>query len=192
MITNKVRIGPRVPASLMPVFLVGALVDDVPNFLAIGWAGCVNRTPPMISIAVGHTRYTNKGIRQNRTFSVNLPTVSMVKETDFCGIVSGAEVNKAEICKFNIFHGERTNAPMIDQCPLNIECIVIHILDLGSHDLFIGSIEETYASEECLTDGNPDLTKMKPFMVTGGHANMYIGLSETIGQAFNIGKILKK
>ena len=189
---NKVKIGPRIPSSPMPAFLVGAFVDGKPNFLAIGWAGCVNRTPPMISVAVDHTRYTNKGIKQNQAFSLNLPPVAMVKETDFCGIASGADVDKVDICKFNIFQGERTNTPMIEQCPLNIECTVIHTIDLGSHDLFIGRVEETHVNEDCLSGGKPDITKMKPFVVTAGYTNLYIGLSETIGKAFSIGKTLKE
>jgi flavin reductase (DIM6/NTAB) family NADH-FMN oxidoreductase RutF len=189
--TSKIKIGQRIPASPMPAFIVGAFVDNKPNFLAIGWAGCVNRMPPMISVAVEHTRYTNRGIKQNQAFSMNLPSVDMVKETDFCGIVSGAEVNKAEICQFNIFYGERTNTPMIEQCPLNIECTVVHTIDLGSHDLFIGRIEETHIDEDCLADGKPDITRMKPFVLTTGYTNLYIGLSKTIGKAFSIGKVLK-
>lgn len=189
---NKVKIGPRIPASPMPAFLVGALVDDKPNFLAIGWAGCVNRTPPMISVAVAHTRYTNRGINQNQAFSVNLPPASLVKETDFCGIVSGAEIDKVDRCKFNVFYGERTNAPMIEQCPLNIECTVVHTIDLGSHELFIGKIEETHIDEDCLVNDKPDMTLIKPFMVTAGYSNLYIGLTDVIGKSFSIGKELKK
>jgi flavin reductase (DIM6/NTAB) family NADH-FMN oxidoreductase RutF len=189
---NKVKIGPRIPSSPMPAFLVGALVDDKPNFLAIGWAGCVNRTPPMISVAVAHTRYTNKGIKQNQAFSVNLPPVSLAKETDFCGIFTGAEVDKVNVCKFNVFYGERTYVPMIEQCPLNIECTVVHMIDLGSHDLFIGRIEETHINEDCLVDGKPDTIMMKPFILTTGHSNLYVGLNEIIGKSFSIGNALKK
>jgi len=189
---NKVKIGPRIPSSPMPAFLVGAIVDDKPNFLAIGWAGCVNRTPPMISVAVAHTRYTNRGIKQSQAFSINLPPVSLVKETDFCGLASGAEVDKIDVCKFDVFYGERTYVPMIEQCPLNIECTVVHTIDLGSHDLFIGRIEETHVNEDCLVDGKPDTVSMKPFVITTGHSNLYIGLNETIGKSFSIGNTLKK
>jgi flavin reductase (DIM6/NTAB) family NADH-FMN oxidoreductase RutF len=188
---NKTRIGPQIPASPMPVFLVGALVDNEPNFLAIGWGGCVNGKPPMFSVALNHARYTSKGIRQSGAFSVNLPSVELVKETDFCGIVSGSKTNKTAVCKFNVFYGELKNAPMIEQCPLNIECTVVHTIDLGSHDIFIGRIEETHINEDCLTGGKPDTDRIKPFALTTGHTNMYRALNETIASAFSIGNELK-
>lgn len=188
---KKTTIGPQIPASPMPVFLVGAHVDNEPNFLAIGWGGCVNRTPPMFAVAVNHARYTNKGIKQNGVFSVNVPSVELVKETDFCGIVSGSKMNKTEVCKFNVFYGERTNAPMIEQCPLNLECTVVHTIDLGSHELFIGRIEETHIDEDCLSEGKPDADRIKPFVVTTGYTNAYRSINEKIAGAFSIGNELK-
>ena len=62
--------------------------------------------PPTISVAIRHGRYTLKGIRQNMTFSVNVPSVDLVKETDYCGLVSGSKVNKVEACQFNVFYGK--------------------------------------------------------------------------------------
>ena len=121
-----------------PIVLVGANVDSKPNFLAVEACGIANAEPPMISIAIRHNRYTDRGIRQNMTFSINLPSRDMVKETDYCGIVSGSKVNKVDVCQFRIFYGKLGNAPLIEQCPINLECKVAHILDLGSHSLVIG------------------------------------------------------
>jgi flavin reductase (DIM6/NTAB) family NADH-FMN oxidoreductase RutF len=175
----------------MPALLVGANVDDKPNFMAVGWGGIVNGEPPMISVALRHQRYTLKGIKQNMTFSVNIPSTSLVKETDYCGIISGTKVNKAKVCRFKVFYGKLNNVPLIEQCPVNLECKVVHILDLGSHSLVIGRIEETHVSDSCLTDGKPDVNKIKPFSYTTAPASQYQALGEVVAKAFSIGKELK-
>jgi flavin reductase (DIM6/NTAB) family NADH-FMN oxidoreductase RutF len=121
-------------------------------------------------------------------FSVNVPSVDLVKETDYCGIATGPDVDKVKVCQFNVFYGKLDTAPLIDQCPVNLECKVVHILDLGSHDLIVGRIEETHVSDDCLTEGKPDVNKIKPLVYS---ANQYYALGENIGRAFNIGKELK-
>ena len=188
---GKTLMGPQTLIYPMPALLVGANVDDKPNFMAVGWGGIVNGEPPMISVALRHQRYTLKGIKQNMTFSVNIPSTNLVKETDYCGLISGAKVNKANVCHFKVFYGKLDNAPLIEQCPINLECKVVHILDLGSHSLVIGQIEETHVSDSCLTDGKPDVNKIKPFIYTTAPANQYQALGEVVAKAFSIGKELK-
>ena len=150
---GKVALGPQTLVYPMPAMLVGADVDGKPNFMAVAWGGIACGDPPMISVAIRHVRHTLKGIRQNQTFSVNIPSVELVKETDYCGMVSGSKADKVRACRFEVFYGKLGNAPLIGQCPVNLECRVVQILNLGSHSLVIGRIEETYVSEECLTDG---------------------------------------
>ena len=188
---GKTLMGPQTLIYPMPALLVGANVDDKPNFMAVGWGGIVNGEPPMISVALRHQRYTLKGIKQNMTFSVNIPSTSLVKETDYCGIISGTKVNKAKVCRFKVFYGKLNNVPLIEQCPVNLECKVMHILDLGSHSLVIGRIEETHVSDSCLTDGKPDVNKIKPFSYTTAPASQYQALGEVVAKAFSIGKELK-
>jgi flavin reductase (DIM6/NTAB) family NADH-FMN oxidoreductase RutF len=191
MFVAKILLGPQTLIYPMPAFLVGANVDGKPNFMAVAWGGIANGEPPMISVAIRHKRYTLKGIKQNMTFSVNIPSTDMVKETDYCGITPGAKVNKAEDCQFEVFYGKLDSAPLIEQCPINLECKVVHILDLGSHSLVIGQIEETHVSDSCLTDGKPDVSKIKPFIYTMSPATQYQALGEVIAKAFSIGKQLK-
>ena len=139
------------------------MVNGKPNFMTVAWCGVASSNPPMVSVAIRPARYTLKGM-QNREFSVNIPSADIVKETDYCGMVSGAEVDKAAACKFNIFYGELKNAPLIEQCPVNLACKVEHILNLGPHNLVVGQVMETHISENCVTDGKPDLKKIKPFV----------------------------
>ncbi|MFC2034585.1 flavin reductase family protein [Chloroflexota bacterium] len=89
----------------MPAFLIGVNVDGKPNFVTAAWAGIAGGVPPMIAVAIRHTRYTLKGIKQNMTFSVNVPSVDLVKEVDYCGIESGTEADKLEACQFEVFCG---------------------------------------------------------------------------------------
>lgn len=186
---SKVTMGPQTLIFPMPALLVGANVYDKPNFMTVAWGGIANSEPPMISVAIRHQRYTFTGIRQNLTFSINVPSSNLVKEADYCGIVSGSKVDKADVCKFTVFYGKLNNAPLIEQCPVNLECSVVHILNLGSHSLIIGRIEETYVSENCLTDGKPDVNKIKPIIFTTTHH--YHAIGEFLANAFSIGRELK-
>ena len=187
---RKIRMGPTEKIYPMPVLLVGANVNDKPNFMAVAWGGIANSEPPMISVAIGNSRYTMVGILQNLTFSVNIPSVDLVKEADYCGITHGNKVDKVEACHFEVFYGKLDNAPLIEQCPVNLECKVVHILNLGSHSLVIGSIEETHVSESCLTDDHPDAAKIRPFAYIGAPQRQYRPLGEVMAKAHNIGREL--
>ena len=188
---SKILMGPKMLVYPMPTFLIGANVDNKPNFMTVIAGGIANGKPPMISVAIRHQRYTYRGIRQNMTFSVNVPSIDLVRETDYCGIKSGAKVNKVEDCQFNVFYGKLNNAPLIEQCPINHECKVMYILNLGSHSLIIGRIEETHISESCITDGKPDVNKIRPFAFTVGPDSQYQALGDVVAKAFSIGQELK-
>jgi flavin reductase (DIM6/NTAB) family NADH-FMN oxidoreductase RutF len=187
----KVSLGSRTIMYPHPAVLVGAVVDGKPNVSTYAWCGIVNSSPPMLSVAFQHKRHTLKGIKQTGSFSVNIPSVDLVTETDYCGVVTGRETDKVADCKFNIFYGNLGNAPLITECPVNIECQAMHILNLGSHDLVIGEIIEVHVTDACLTDGEPDINKIKPFLWGGWPDNQYYDFGQPIGAAFNIGKQFK-
>ena len=188
---NKITMGPQTLIYPMPVLLIGSNVDGKPNFMAAAWGGIANGEPPMISVAIRPTRHTFKGIKENSTFSVNIPSADMVREADYCGITSGSRVDKAQVCGFKVFYGKLGNAPLIEQCPVNLECKVMHVLDLGSHSLVVGKIEESHVSESCLTNGKPDVNKVKPMSYITSPATQYQALGEVLAKAFSIGKELK-
>jgi flavin reductase (DIM6/NTAB) family NADH-FMN oxidoreductase RutF len=129
-----------------------------------------------------------KGIKQNGTFSVNIPSTDLVKETDYCGLVSGSERDKVADCKFNIFYGKLETAPLIEQCPVNLECQSLHMLNLGSHEMVVARIEEVHVTDSCLTDGEPDVEKIQPFLWVVRPANEYRALGKPLAEAFNIGR----
>ena len=187
----KVQMGPRTSIYPMPALLVGATVDGRPNFMTVAWGNIANAEPPMVTVAIRGSRHTHKGIEQNRTFSVNIPSADLVKETDYCGIASGAKVDKVKDCQFTVFYGKLDTAPMIEQCPVNIECSVLHSLELGSHTLYVGRIEEVHVSSDCLVDGRIDLDKIKPLAYLGDPSRQYHGIGKLQGKGFSIGLEIK-
>lgn len=187
----KVTFGPTTQIYPTPALLAGAMVDGKPNFTTVAWTGIANSVPPTLHVSLQHHRHTLRGIRQNLTFSVNVPSVDLVKETDYCGITMGSKYDKAQVCRFTVFYGKLGSAPMIEQCPVNLECRVLHMLDLGSHTMVIGRIEETHVSEDCLTDGKPDAAKIRPFCFTTSPERVYRAVGHVIAKGFSVGAELR-
>jgi flavin reductase (DIM6/NTAB) family NADH-FMN oxidoreductase RutF len=172
----------------MPVTLVGALVQGRPNFLAVAWVSRVNLNPPILAVALNKVRHTAVGVQENQTFSVNVPGADLVKETDYCGLVSGKEADKSGL--FEIFYGELKTVPMIRQCPLCMECRLFQTISLPSHQLFLGEIVGAYTEERYLTEGKPDIRKMNPFLLSMPDNN-YWAVGEHAGKAWSLGNRLK-
>jgi flavin reductase (DIM6/NTAB) family NADH-FMN oxidoreductase RutF len=93
---KKVLLKPQPLICAPPTVLVGTMVEGKPNFMAVAWCGVANSEPPMVSAAIRPARYSLKGI-QTGEFSVNAPSVDIVKEVDYCGTVSGAKVDKVAV-----------------------------------------------------------------------------------------------
>ena len=182
---KKAKLGPKTLLYPMPAVLVGANVDEKPNFMTAAWCGIASHSPPALSVALRKERYTLKGVEEQGTFSINIPSTHMAKQVDFCGIYSGRKKDKSQI--FKTFYGVLQSAPLIEECPVNLECKVIHTLDLGSHILVLGEIVETYISDSCLREGKPDPEKIDPLIYTPD-AQRYQRLGEVIGRAFHMGK----
>jgi flavin reductase (DIM6/NTAB) family NADH-FMN oxidoreductase RutF len=192
IIKNKIK--PSAFLFPMPVVIVGANVNGKANFETLAYVGIIEYKPPLISIASYETHHTNIGIRKNRTFSVNTPTESIIEATDYYGIVSGKDADKSEV--LDVFYGELKTAPMIHKSPLNLECKVIKIIDLKelvdvekSHTLFIGEVMNAYADDEYLTEGTPDITKLKTFTYSLGK---YWKIGKELAEAWKVGKVYEK
>jgi flavin reductase (DIM6/NTAB) family NADH-FMN oxidoreductase RutF len=189
---RKITLGPQTLLYPMPAFLIGANVAGKANFMTAAWSGIANSNPPMVTVALQHHRYTLKGIKENGSFSINVPSEDQVKQADYCGMVSGAKKDKAADCGFTVFYGQLKTAPLIEECPVNLECKVVHILNLGSHVLIVGQIEDTHVSEDSMTGGLPDAAKVKPIIYCSGAEKRYHGVGRQLALAFSAGKDLKK
>jgi|WetSurMetagenome_2_1015567.scaffolds.fasta_scaffold345511_1 flavin reductase (DIM6/NTAB) family NADH-FMN oxidoreductase RutF len=182
--------GPQTWLFPYPTVLIGTVFEGKTDFAPYAWCGIAGGDPPAFSVSINNRRFTLRGLNQNHTFSVNIPSDDMVRETDYCGMVSGKDADKAKACKFKIFYGRLKTAPLIEQCPVNLECEVFQVLELGDHSLVIGKIVQSHVSESCLTEGKPDIMKIKPILYSMGTGPQYNAVGDILGRGFHIGKTL--
>ena len=134
-----------------PVVLVSVAGEgDAANLLTIAWAGVVCSSPPMLSIAVRPQRYSYGLLSSARDFVVNIPPAELVESVDLAGVWSGAEHDKFGELGFTARRASKITSPLIEECPINLECVLRHQLELGVHDLFIGEIVAVHYDEELL------------------------------------------
>ena len=186
---SKIKIKPTVSPFPMPVAIIGAIVNNRPNFMTVAWFNRLNGNPPIWGIALGTNQFTLEGIRANKTFSINIPNTSLVEKADYCGIVSGRNVDKSKV--FNIFYGELESVPMIQECPLCLECRVYDIIELPRITLVLGEVLSTYTEDQYISEGKLDPKKIDPFTFSQPD-NKYWSLGDKVADAFTIGKTFKK
>ena len=149
------------------------------NIITVAWAGTVCTNPPMVSISVRPERYSYKMLCSTREFVINLTTEKLAYATDYCGVVSGRDVDKFEKAHLTPVRADIVKAPMIKESPVNIECVVKDIKTLGSHDMFIARVEAVHADEEYMDDKNKfHLENAHPIVYSHG---VYMSLGKEIG-----------
>ncbi|HSW35384.1 MAG TPA: flavin reductase family protein [Candidatus Limnocylindrales bacterium] len=143
------------PASLLlgpvPTALITCGNSVEQNIITLAWVGVVNSSPPMISASVRPNRHSCHLIQETGEFTVNIPYSDQVSLVDGCGTLSGKDLNKFEHFRLTPILGTLQYAPLIDECPISMECKVEHTLRLGSHFVFIGRVVASYISTD-ITD----------------------------------------
>ena len=119
-----------------------------PNIITIAWTGIVNSNPPMTYISVRKERYSHNIIENTGEFVINLCSEELAFATDFCGVRSGRDTDKFKEMKLTPERAEAVRCPMIKESPVNIECRVREIIELGSHDMFIADILRVHVDEQ--------------------------------------------
>lgn len=161
------------------------------NMLTVAWAGTVCSTPAMLSISVRKERYSHAMLMETGEFVVNLPTEDLVWETDEAGVRSGRDVNKWETLHLHQEEGKILSVPMILECPVNMECKVKQVLELGSHDLFLAEIVAVHV-DSALLDEKKRLQLEKAKLLAYSHGQ-YFGLGNVLGSfGFSVRKGAKK
>ncbi|MCC6093926.1 MAG: flavin reductase family protein [Eubacterium sp.] len=112
----------------------------IPNIITVAWAGTICSDPPMVSVSVRRSRYSWHLLKQHGEFVINLTTEKLVKAADLCGVRSGRDIDKFGYCHLTPGAAKRVNAPIIEESPVNIECMVKEVLPLGSHDMFLAEV----------------------------------------------------
>lgn len=117
------------------------------NVLTVAWAGTICSDPAMLSISVRKERYSYPMIKESGEFVVNLTTKELVRATDYCGVKSGREEDKFAAAGLTKGEAEKINAPIIMESPVNLECRVVNVLELGSHDMFLAEVVNVQVSD---------------------------------------------
>lgn len=123
-----------------------------PNILTIAWTGTICTNPAMLYISVRPERYSYPIIRETGEFVVNLTTEKLARETDFCGVRSGRDVDKFEYLHLTEEPSMHIQAPGIAECPVNIECRVTEVKELGSHHMFLAEVLAVHVDEKYMDE----------------------------------------
>ena len=135
--------------------------DGEDNLLVVAYCGNCSYDPPMVMVGIVPTRYSYKLIKESGCFVVNLVDENYKKIFDYCGKTSKRDVNKIEEKKIKIENGKKVNAPIISDCPVNIECTIVDSIMTGSHEMFIGRVEYVHANESMVNEsGEIDFSKI--------------------------------
>ncbi len=149
------------------------------NIITVAWVGTVCSDPPMVSISVRPERYSHHMIEETGEFVVNLTTKKLAFATDYCGVKSGREIDKFKEMHLTPLSADVVAAPLIGESPVNIECKVVEVKRLGSHDMYIASVEAVHAEEKYIDENNRfDFMKANPIVYSHG---AYFTCGEQLG-----------
>lgn len=176
----------------MPTPLVATAHDGERGLMTVAWIGMASGTPPTIGMAVRSTRNTLRLIEASGEFTVNVPRVGMEAAVDFCGIVSGVGIDKFAAAGLTPVPASLVSAPLVAECPFNIECRLVGIHEMGEYRLVLGEIVETHADEEVLTSaGKVDIGLLDPLLYVPG-TQEYRGVGPKVADAYVVGVPLKE
>lgn len=183
----KKNIGSVVGLYPTPSTIIGTVVGDKVNWSNIAHIGIIGLDSIMLSIRKG--RYTNLGIKENKTVSVNLVNEDMLVEADYVGIVSGESVDKSQVFKYHM--GELKNVPIIDKSPLSMECELVDIYDTKDYDNFILKVVHTHVEEDKLDEnGKINYEKVRPLLFEMPTTS-YLRTGDVVAKCWNIGREYK-
>jgi flavin reductase (DIM6/NTAB) family NADH-FMN oxidoreductase RutF len=184
----KISLG-RIPLIYpIPIVLVGAYVDGKINYVEVGDVAVMGIGTPLIAISLNTNHYTTKGIKEHGVFSINIPTADMMGASDSCGIYSGKKIDKSTM--FTNTKGKH-GTPLIDECPVSIECKVAEQVIIKNRHIFIAEVLETFIDDNYTEKIGgkvkiADMKKLNPLIYSLD--NKYYTIGEAIGEGYKEGK----
>lgn len=172
-----------------PVWCVGSYdAEDKPNVMTIAWGGICCSVPPCLTISLRKATYTYGSIMERKAYTVSVPSIKYVDETDYFGMASGKNTDKFAVSGLTPARSEVVDAPYVQEFPLIFECKVIHTLEIGLHTQFVGEIVGIKADEEILDEnGLPMMNLAEPFAYAPTGKD-YRAIGEQVGTGFKSGK----
>lgn len=150
------------------------------NILTVSWAGTICSDPPMVSISVRPSRHSYHMIEETGEFVINLTTKDLAFATDYCGVVSGRDVDKFEKLGLTPLKGKVVRAPLIEECPVNIECRVKQKIELGTHHMFLADVVAVTVDDKYINEKDSfDLQAANPIVYSHGG---YFTLDKKVGR----------
>ena len=152
-----------------PVWIVGTYdKDDKPNVMTAAWGGVCCSRPPCIYVSLRKATYSYGNIMERKAYTVSIPGEEYLNEADYIGVASGRDTDKFKDTALTPVKSDLVDAPYVDEFPLVLECKVVRAEDLGLHTMFVGEIMGIKADEDALTNGRPDLQKIRPILFSSG------------------------
>ncbi len=164
----------------LPAVLVTCRNAGIDNVFTVAWTGTICTNPAMVYISVRPERYSYDLIKESKSFVINLTTEELVKATDYCGVTSGRDTNKFKDCNLETIEATKIDCPMLKDSPVNIECELVKIEELGSHHMFIANVLAVHAANDLMDDkGRFQLENAR--LLTYSHGE-YFGLGDKQGK----------
>ena len=164
----------------IPAVMVSCGTMEKSNIITVAWTGIINTNPAMVYISVRPTRYSYNLIKDQKEFVINLTTKSLTRATDWCGVKSGAKVDKFKEMKLHKEKASIVKCPMIQESPVSIECKVKEIKELGSHTKFIAEVVAINVDEKYIDNkGAFDITKCDLMAYANGN---YLAMGKKLGK----------
>jgi flavin reductase (DIM6/NTAB) family NADH-FMN oxidoreductase RutF len=161
----KITMEPHTYLYPVPAVMVTSGPPEKPNIITLAWVGTVCSSPPMVGISIRPSRYSHGLVKQYGEFAVNMPTADLAWVTDYCGTVSGREVDKFTATGLTPMPANVIGTAVIAESPVNLECQVRQVLSLGTHDLFLGEIVAVRVDEDVLNErGEIDMALARPLV----------------------------
>ncbi len=175
-----------------PVFIIGSYdAAGKPNAMTASWCGICNSQPPSVAVSLRKATYSYDNLIARKAFTLNIPSEDQLKVADYFGLVSGKNTDKFAHSGWTTVRGEKADAPYLKECPLNLECRVLHVFDLGLHTQFVGEILDVKADESVMDrSGLLDIKKVKP-IIFAPDTQGYYSLGSFLGRAFSTRELPK-
>ena len=152
------------------------------NLITIAWTGTVCSDPAMTYISVRKERYSHHMLKENKEFVINLVSKEICRAADFCGVRSGCDLDKFEATGLTREKASTVNVPLVKESPVNIECKVTQVLELGSHDMFLAKVTAVQVDESLLDEkGKLDLNKAHLVAYSHGEYQTFDNILGTFG-----------
>ncbi len=191
----KTTFGPKKIMFPCPVSLVVTGNMEKANIVTIAWVSLLTSQPPTLGVSVGTRGFSGDAIKENEDFTVNIASVDIMKEADFCGIRSGRDMDKFEETGLTRLPSKIVKSPIIKECPLNLECRLTDWRIIGRTNHFVGEIMETHVDTDKLKNpdeiGSLDIDAANPLIYFGG-VREYRSPGPKIGDPYQIGNELKQ